>query len=114
MRKKSERIVSYTTDELIAMRARGETHSNWEEAAKRPLPDGNDPDDAMGEVDWVAIEFPPKLRKAHASLRLDADMLNWFRAQGRGYQTKINAILRSYFQQHTQDKKTSATHTKRS
>jgi uncharacterized protein (DUF4415 family) len=34
-------------------------------------------------------------------LRLDADMLEWFRAQGRGYQTKINAILRSYFEQHT-------------
>jgi hypothetical protein len=28
----------------------------------------------------------------------NASMLDWFRAQGRGYQTKINAILRSYFE----------------
>jgi uncharacterized protein (DUF4415 family) len=28
-------------------------------------------------------------------------VLEWFRAQGRGYQTKINAILRSYYEQHT-------------
>jgi uncharacterized protein (DUF4415 family) len=34
------------------------------------------------------------------TLRLDADMLGWFRAQGKGYQTKINAILRRYFEQH--------------
>jgi uncharacterized protein (DUF4415 family) len=40
-------------------------------------------------------------RKAHTTLRLDADMLGWFRAQGKGYQTRINAILRKYFEQHT-------------
>ena len=33
------------------------------------------------------------------TLRLDADMFDWFRAQGRGYQTRINAILRKYFEQ---------------
>jgi uncharacterized protein (DUF4415 family) len=27
-------------------------------------------------------------------------MLGWFRAQGKGYQTRINAILRKYFEQH--------------
>jgi len=26
-------------------------------------------------------------------------MLEWFKAQGRGYQTRINAVLRSYFRQ---------------
>jgi uncharacterized protein (DUF4415 family) len=36
---------------------------------------------------------PPK---ASISLRLDADVLEWFKAQGPGYQTRINAILRAY------------------
>lgn len=36
---------------------------------------------------------PPK---AAISLRLDADVLNWFKAQGPGYQTRINAVLRAY------------------
>ncbi len=36
---------------------------------------------------------PPK---AAISLRVDADILEWFKAQGPGYQTRINAILRAY------------------
>jgi uncharacterized protein (DUF4415 family) len=35
-------------------------------------------------------------RKTSVSLRIDADVLQWFRAQGSGYQTRINAILRAY------------------
>ena len=34
--------------------------------------------------------------KELVSLRIDADVLNWFRATGAGYQTRINAILRAY------------------
>lgn len=36
---------------------------------------------------------PPK---AVISLRVDADVLDWFRAQGRGYQTRINAVLKAF------------------
>ena len=36
---------------------------------------------------------PPK---ASISLRLDADVLQWLKSQGPGYQTRINAILRAY------------------
>lgn len=34
--------------------------------------------------------------KAQLTLRLDRDVLDWFRSQGKGYQTKINALLRAY------------------
>ena len=101
MKKKSEHIVSYTDAELRAMRRRGESKSDWKAAAKVPLPSGDDPDDAMEEIDWATAELPLPRRKAHMTLRLDADMLDWFRKQGRGYQTRINAILRKYFEQHT-------------
>jgi uncharacterized protein (DUF4415 family) len=37
--------------------------------------------------------LPPK---AAISLRVDADVLEWFRAQGPGYQTRINAVLRAF------------------
>ena len=37
--------------------------------------------------------IPPK---ASISLRLDADVLEWLKAQGPGYQTRINAILRAF------------------
>src|ERR1700687_5104709 len=34
--------------------------------------------------------------KSSISLRVDADVLEWFRAQGPGYQTRINAVLRAF------------------
>jgi uncharacterized protein (DUF4415 family) len=36
---------------------------------------------------------PPK---SSVSLRIDADVLQWFKARGAGYQTRINAVLRAY------------------
>ena len=36
---------------------------------------------------------PPK---ASISLRVDADVLDWLKSQGPGYQTRINAILRAF------------------
>ena len=37
--------------------------------------------------------LPPK---ASISLRLDQDVLEWFKAQGTGYQTRINSVLRAF------------------
>ena len=34
--------------------------------------------------------------KVTISMRLDEDIVKWFRAGGRGYQTRINAVLRAY------------------
>jgi uncharacterized protein (DUF4415 family) len=38
----------------------------------------------------------PVLPKASISLRIDADVLEWFKSTGPGYQTRINAVLRAY------------------
>lgn len=42
----------------------------------------------------------PVPRKRQVTLRVDADVLAWFRDQGRGYQTRINALLRAYMEAH--------------
>lgn len=42
----------------------------------------------------------PVERKQQITLRVDSDVLRWFRAQGRGYQSKINALLRAYMEAH--------------
>ncbi len=39
-------------------------------------------------------------RKAPISLRMDRDVVEWFKAQGRGYQSRINAVLKAYMQAH--------------
>jgi len=38
----------------------------------------------------------PLSPKASISLRLDQDVLEWFKAQGPGYQTRINSVLRAF------------------
>ena len=38
--------------------------------------------------------------KSLLSLRVDSDVLSWFRAQGPGYQSRMNALLRAYMQAH--------------
>ena len=38
----------------------------------------------------------PVPSKASISLRVDQDVLEWFKAQGTGYQTRINAVLRAF------------------
>ena len=99
MRRRNDDIVRHTTSELDAVRAAGETRTDWKAAAQRPVPDGSDPDDAMEPVEWATTELPMPRRKEHTNLRLDADVLEFFRAQGQGYQTRINAVLRSYVDQ---------------
>ncbi len=40
-------------------------------------------------------------KKVALSLRLDPGVVAWFKKQGRGYQTRINAVLRSYVEAHS-------------
>lgn len=48
--------------------------------------------------DWYRLEetAPVRPRKASLTLRCDADLVRWYRGLGRGYQTRINAVLRAY------------------
>ena len=39
--------------------------------------------------------------KSSITVRLDTDVLEWFRRQGSGYQTRINAVLRTYMEAHS-------------
>ena len=99
MSQKKERIVRYTTEQLQAMRAAGLDKTDWDKARNHPMPDGSDPDDAMDSDDWVIVDIDLPRPKQQTTVRLDADVLDWFKAQGPGYQTRINAVLRSYYEQ---------------
>ncbi|MCK6453404.1 MAG: BrnA antitoxin family protein [Alphaproteobacteria bacterium] len=55
-----------------------------------------DPDAVMLDEDWLRrakVVIPPK--KQMVALRLDADIVAWLRDSGKGYQTRINALLRA-------------------
>jgi uncharacterized protein (DUF4415 family) len=59
-----------------------------------------DPDAApLLDEEWFAkarLLWPQE--KAAISIRLDQDVVDFFKAQGRGYQTRINAVLRAYIE----------------
>ncbi len=59
----------------------------------------NDPDAVPLDVDWseAVLIIPPK--KKAISIRVDEDVLDYFKKEGSGYQRRINAVLRSYMQQ---------------
>ncbi len=42
----------------------------------------------------------PKAKRL-VSLRIDSDVLDWFKRQGKGYQTRMNAVLRAYVRAHS-------------
>lgn len=44
------------------------------------------------------VAVPPGKRQL--TIRLDTDVLAWLKAQGKGYQSRINAILRAYYEAH--------------
>ncbi len=49
---------------------------------------------------WEKAELRMPQPKKGIYLRLDQDLLDWLKHQGPGYQTRINAILRSYMETH--------------
>ncbi|MEI7695660.1 MAG: BrnA antitoxin family protein [Chlorobium sp.] len=101
---KSGRIVRYTVDELREMCERGESKSDWEQAAAMTEEEiaaaiASDPDEAGMVIDWSTTSAELPQPEKVLNMRIDADVLQFFRREGKGYQTKINAVLRSYVEQ---------------
>lgn len=62
-----------------------------EAAGIEPEPDKDD-----FELDWSRAELVLPEPKTPVSIRLDPEVVAFFKAQGKGYQTRINAVLRAY------------------
>ena len=77
------------TTDWKRIRAMKDTDIAYTDAAPRTKPD-----------DWLKAVahrgLPIPTRKEQIALRVDADVLEWYRAQGPGYQTRINAVLRAF------------------
>jgi uncharacterized protein (DUF4415 family) len=48
------------------------------------------------QPDWNALKVDWPQAKQAISLRIDQDVLEWFRGGGAGYQTRMNAVLRAF------------------
>ena len=105
--KKDGNIVSYTVAELEAMRARGESRIVWarvdamsEEELEAAI--ASDPDWADIPRNWYKHARPhyPEDMKKQVSLRIDPDVLAWFKRQGPDYRRRINNALRAFVDAH--------------
>lgn len=90
-----ERIVRYTLEEIRNLK--GQT--DWARLATDEAAGIEPPyDEDDFEVDWSSARLVVPDVKGAISVRLDADVLAYFKAQGKGYQTRMNAVLRAYME----------------
>ena len=68
------------------------SRTDWDRLRKA----GDHEGEAEFPVDWSRVEVVVPEPKRLISLRLDADVVDFFRKQGKGYQTRMNAVLRAY------------------
>jgi uncharacterized protein (DUF4415 family) len=95
--------VRYTAKEIRAKIARGDDRTNWAKAnsvtgARLEASIRADVDDVRGEPDWTQAVMGVPSPKDHINIRIDHDVLKWFRSTGRGYQTLMNNVLRAFVQ----------------
>ena len=98
---KKEHIVTRTAEEMRTMTARGESKSDWSRAGAMTSSDieaaiAANADEAHIAVDWSTASVTLPEPKAVLNMRVDRDVLDFFRRQGKGYQSRINAVLRSF------------------
>ena len=83
-------IRQYSLADLKARREHGKTKTRADALAR-----------AVDADFWASARVlmpPPGKESVH--LRLDADVLDWFREQGKGHLTRMNAVLRSFMEAH--------------
>lgn len=106
-----ENIVRYSLDEIRRKVAEGEDKTDW--ARVNALSDEDilaamrdDPDWAeFMDIDWSkAVVVYPAAKKA-VSIRLDEDVIDFFKQGGPGYQTRMNAVLRHFMTEQKARKK---------
>jgi uncharacterized protein (DUF4415 family) len=98
-------IRKFSEADLSARRARGESRTDLARVRAKTAADierdvVSDADFKDEREDWyaTAMAVMPTPKKL-LSLRLDHDVVDWFKRQGPGYQTRINAVLRAFVQQ---------------
>jgi uncharacterized protein (DUF4415 family) len=101
--RKRGNIVSYSADELEEMIERGDDQTDWARVdamteAELEAAIASDPDWADIPRDWYKHATPcyAEATLAQIRLRIDPDLLAWFKSQVPGYQARINGALPAF------------------
>ena len=97
------KIVRYTTEELKELERRGQTKTDWKRVKAMRDEDiliDEDSPEITAEMWRNAIVTGRRPPKRNITLRIDPEIIEWFKAKGKGYQTRMNAVLRAYIELH--------------
>lgn len=93
-----EHTVRYSADELEKLLRQGADQTDWarvDAETEADLEAAIDHGDE-GEVDWRTVQVGIPGPKRQLTVRFDVEVIEWFKAQGPGYQTRMNAVLKHY------------------
>ena len=89
--KKSKGTVRYTDREIESLRRKGGDRTDMTR-----IENGMSEDE--GSFDWAATKIGIPAPKQQLTVRFDSDLVKWFKLQGGGYQTRMNAVLRRFME----------------
>ena len=79
-------MVRHSLSEIASLRERGD------DSTSRNAPEA----ESLGAEFWKSARVVVPTGKTSVHLRLDNDVVEWFRANGKGHLTRMNAVLRAY------------------
>jgi len=110
---KKDPIVRYTVEQLATM----PSETNWAKVRAMPQDEVErmaDEEEGSLPEGWektIILGVPEPKKDVH--IRLDPAVLRWFKSHGPGYQTRINAVLRSFVQAREREEATARTPVRR-
>jgi uncharacterized protein (DUF4415 family) len=90
--KEKSTIVKHSLSQVRAIRERG---------GDETIPDAPEAE-SLGAAFWSSARVVMPQGKTSVHLRLDNDVVEWFKANGKGHLTRMNAVLRAYVEAHKQ------------
>ncbi|MGK7897736.1 MAG: BrnA antitoxin family protein [Xenococcus sp. (in: cyanobacteria)] len=99
--------MSYTAEELQTMREQGRSQSDFSRTdtmSEQELTEAREADPTAAlcptPEEWESLIIEMPITKELISLRLDADVIAWFKSTEKDYQTIMNSVLRTYMKSH--------------
>lgn len=101
--RRKPRMVSHDLDEIMRIPVDPEELARMDRITEEDIARGIAADPDAHEVtdeEWARAVWVEPVLKQQISVRIDGDVLDWFRATGKNYQTRMNAVLRTYVLHH--------------
>jgi uncharacterized protein (DUF4415 family) len=91
---------------MTEMRRRGEDRTDWARVKtmkEKEIVIDDDATEPTAEQWAKAIVIDRRPPKKNITLRIDPEIIDWFKARGKGYQTRMNAVLRVFIELQRKD-----------